>query len=116
MRLPIAYGSSKLPTQNVSVGMRTHFAKRVVSGVLLCALFALFAVITVRYADAQTQPPPSSSVQSDGAGWGQMTPERRAQAISYSNTKHILYFVDFFFGVAVWLGILYSGLSAKLLA
>ncbi len=96
--------------------MRTHFPKAIVSTVLFSALLALFAVIMVNRAGAQTQSAPPGSVQSSETGWGQMTPERREQAISYSNTKHVLYFVDFFFGVAVWLGILYSGLSAKLLA
>jgi len=48
-------------------------------------------------------------------GWGQMSPERREQAVAYSNTKHILYFVNFAFSIVILLALLYTGLSARLL-
>lgn len=50
------------------------------------------------------------------AGWGEMTPERRAEAIEYSNTKNILYFVEFVFGALIWIALLFTGFSSRLLA
>lgn len=50
------------------------------------------------------------------AGWGEMTPERRAQALEYSNTRNILYFVEFFFGALIWVALLFTGFSGKMLA
>jgi len=49
------------------------------------------------------------------AGWGQMTSERRQQAVAYSTTKNVLYFVGFAYGVAIWLVLLYTGFSARML-
>jgi Tol biopolymer transport system component/Zn-dependent protease with chaperone function len=96
--------------------MRTHVSRLIAFGLICAALCSALSFVMAGKASAQSSTAPAGSVQSAETGWGQMTPERREQAISYSNTKNILYFVDFFFGVAVWLAILYSGLSAKLLA
>lgn len=52
----------------------------------------------------------------DDAGWGEMTPERRAEAIEYSNTKNLLYFVEFVFGALIWIALLFTGFSSRILA
>ncbi len=52
---------------------------------------------------------------STDAGWGEMTPERRADAIEYSNTKNILYFVNFIFGALIWIVLLFTGFSSRML-
>jgi len=48
------------------------------------------------------------------AGWGEMTPEQREQAIEYSNTKYTLYFVSVGYGILVLLFILFTGFSNKI--
>ncbi len=49
-----------------------------------------------------------------GVGWGEMTPEEREDAIAYSNTKYLLYFVGVAYSLMVLLVILFSGFSAQL--
>ena len=48
------------------------------------------------------------------AGWGRMTAQQRQQAIEYSDTKHILYFISLAYGLVVLLFVLFTGLSARL--
>lgn len=65
---------------------------------------------------AQTSASDSSHVVGSSApGWGQMTPEQRERAISYSTTRHVLQFVGFFYAVGILLVILFSGFSQRLL-
>ena len=49
-------------------------------------------------------------------GWGEMTSERRAQAIAYSDTKHTLYFVDTLYSFIVLALILATGFSGRVRA
>lgn len=81
------------------------------TGVLLLVALALFCGI----AYAQDAPTNAPTFDQAEAGWGEMTPERRADAIEYSNTRNVLYFVEFFFGALIWIGLLVTGLSAKML-
>jgi Tol biopolymer transport system component len=78
----------------------------------LLILLALVAAMSPLAAFAQTETPPAAAEP----GWGEMTPERRAQAIEYSNTTNLLYFVEFFYGLAIWLVLLFTGFSARMLA
>jgi TolB protein len=48
-------------------------------------------------------------------GWGQMSPEERSRAISYSGTRHTLQFAGFGYSVAILLIILFTGFSGRLL-
>jgi Zn-dependent protease with chaperone function len=86
------------------------------------ALAALLLVATPGTARAQDAPPDTlqatpdtmapagqAEVQAEPAGpgewtdpgWGEMTPERRQQAVEYSDTKNTLYFVTTFYSFAV---------------
>lgn len=49
-------------------------------------------------------------------GWGEMTPERRAQAIAYSEIKNVLYFVTTFYSFLILILFLVTGSSAKIRA
>lgn len=49
-------------------------------------------------------------------GWGEMTPERRAQAIAYSETKNVLYFVITFYLFLILILFLVTRSSAKIRA
>ena len=50
------------------------------------------------------------------AGFGEMTPERRAQAIEYSDIRNRFFFITTFYSFAVLLALLYFGWSAKMRA
>lgn len=49
-------------------------------------------------------------------GWGEMTPERRAQAIAYSEIKNVLYFVTTFYSFLILILFLVTRSSAKIRA
>ncbi|MBI3872231.1 MAG: PD40 domain-containing protein [candidate division Zixibacteria bacterium] len=86
------------------------------------------AVLALGYVGAGAQSvgnSPAGSILSPGdaaraaagseVGWGTMTPQRRLQAISYSRTQDILYFVNVGWGIAIWLILLFTGWSGRLL-
>jgi len=58
---------------------------------------------------------PTVATSQDEAGWGEMTPERRAEAIEYSNSRNLFYFFEFVFGALIWVVLLFSGLSGRML-
>lgn len=47
-------------------------------------------------------------------GFGEMTPERRAQAIEYSDTRNRFYFINTFYSFAVLVLLLFTGWSGRL--
>ncbi|HUU44588.1 MAG TPA: M48 family metallopeptidase [Acidobacteriota bacterium] len=79
---------------------------------LVCVAAALVpaAVSAQSTDDAATAGAPA-----DDAGWGEMTPERRREALAYSHTRDVFYFVTTVYTAVVLLVILYTGLSARLL-
>lgn len=48
------------------------------------------------------------------SGWGSMDAQERERVISYSSTKHTIYFIDFVYTAIVLLVILFTGFSAKM--
>jgi Tol biopolymer transport system component/Zn-dependent protease with chaperone function len=66
--------------------------------------------------DAATAAHDTAIATADDPGWGEMTPERRAEAIAYSTTRNIFYFVTFAYSALVLLVILYTGFAARMLA
>jgi len=84
---------------------------RTVTPYTFLAGILFLAVVTVSTGMAIAQDNASSE-----AGWGEMTAERRAEAVEYSNTKNILYFVEFIFGALVWIALLFTGFSSRILA
>lgn len=89
---------------------------------LLLALPCTLAAQTGLPADSQ-QAADTAGVQSQvaaqaqsaaEAGWGEMTPERRAQAIEYSDTKNIFYFVTTIYSFLVLILLLATGVSGAI--
>ncbi len=81
-------------------------------------IFTIFTtVVCIGHAPAMAQDPASAvpPAAQDDAGWGEMSPERRAEAIEYSNTRNLLYFVEFVFGALIWIALLFTGLSSRIL-
>ncbi|MBI5868552.1 MAG: PD40 domain-containing protein [candidate division Zixibacteria bacterium] len=66
---------------------------------------------------AQSAAPDSSHTAATATpGWGQMSPEQRERAVSYSTTRHILQFGGFAYSVVILLVVLFSGFSQTVLA
>jgi Zn-dependent protease with chaperone function len=93
-------------------------------------VFPAVAMFFIAASNGQAQMPspltPDSGITADTSamaekawsdpGWGEMTPERRAQAIAYSDTKHTLYFVDIFYSFIVLGLVLATGFSGRVRA
>ena len=85
--------------------MNSRTAYTLLAGILLLVILGLSTGLTFAQDNAASD-----------AGWGEMTPERRAEAIEYSNTRNVLYFVEFVFGALIWIALLFTGFSGRLLA
>lgn len=90
--------------------------------IVLALVSAAFATDEVR-AQVDSVPVPAASSQESAqggtapeAGFGEMTPERRAQAIEYSDTRNRIFFIHTFYSFGVLLLLLFSGWSAKIQA
>ncbi len=63
-------------------------------------------------AQTQTQPPSAATAPQDTQAYT-LTPERAAQAIAYAQDRHVLYFVEFAYGVILLLLLLKFRIAAR---